>query len=267
MNDNRNEKLRSDINEESWISRYSLFVGRVDGVPVYINFSSAFIFILIAWTLSSTILPNNYPGLVQSTYIIIGIVCALISLVSILLHEVGHSIIASNYGIKFQKIILFALGGIALTPNEITVPKKEIRMAFAGPLISFIISGLSLLLYFIFIQSHMLISQNFPFDAVFFYSGIINLVIGLFNLLPIFPCDGGRILRSFLSYYTHDHFKATIAAIRIGMIISICILVIGVAIGSKYSFVGGIWLMLVAFFLMRGSRLYYNHYQDLFSRN
>ena len=267
MTDNSSENLRSDYNKESWISKYSLFVGRIDGVPVYINFSSALIFILIAWTLSSTILPNNYPGLVQSSYLIIGIVCALISLFSILLHEVGHSIIASKYGIKFQKIILFALGGIAVIPNEITVPKKEICMAIAGPLVSFIISGLSLLLWFIFIQSHILAVQNFPFDAIFFYSGIINLVIGLFNLLPIFPCDGGRILRSFLSYYKHDHFKATIDTIRIGMVLSICILVTGMAIGLKVSFVGGIWLMLIAFFLMRGSRMYYNHYQDLFPRN
>jgi Zn-dependent protease len=264
MNDNKIDKLSSD-NEDNWLSRYSLFVGRIDGVPIYLNFSSAFVFVLIAWTLSSTILPNNYPGLVQSTYIIIGIACAFISLFSILLHEVGHSIIASKYGIKFQKIILFALGGIALNRTEITVPKKEIFMALAGPLISFIISGLSLLLWFIFFQSHMFISQNLPFDIIFFYSGIINLVIGLFNLLPIFPCDGGRILRSFLTYYTHDHFKATIAAIRIGMIMSICILVTGVAIGVKFSFVGGIWLMLLAFFLMRGSRLYYNIYQKLYS--
>jgi hypothetical protein len=126
MNDNKTENVLSSGNKESWISRYSIFVGRIDGVPVYINFSFAFVFILITWTLSSTILPNIYPGLVQSTYIIIGIVCAFISFFSILLHEVGHSIVASNYGIKFQKIVLFALGGIALNPNEITVPKKEI---------------------------------------------------------------------------------------------------------------------------------------------
>ena len=263
MNDNRNEKLRSDINEESWISRYSLFVGRIDGVPVYINFSSAFIFILIAWTLSSTILPNNYPGLVQSTYIIIGIVCALISLVSILLHEVGHSIVASNYGIKFQKIILFALGGIALTPNEITVPKKEIRMAFAGPLISFIISGLSFLIWFELHQSNMLIIHGFPLSSIVFYSAMINLVIGLFNLLPVFPSDGGRILRSFLSLHNHDQFKATINAIKIGWILSFSILIIGAAVGLKLSPIGGVWLMLVALFLMRASKSYYNVYQTM----
>ena len=183
----RNEKFRSDTNEESWISRYSLPVGRITGVPIYINFSSAFIVILIAWTLSSTILPNNYPGLVQSSYIIIGIVCALTSLVSILLHEVAHSVIAGRHGIKFQKITLFVLGGIALIPDEITVPKKEIWMAFAGPLISFIISGLSFLLWLTFNESHIFISQTFPIDAIFFYSAAINLFIGLFNLLPIFP--------------------------------------------------------------------------------
>jgi Zn-dependent protease len=138
-------------------------------------------------------------------------------------------------------------------------------MAFAGPLISFIIFGISLLLWFIFFQSRMSITQNFLIDWIFFYSGMINLVIALFNLLPVFPCDGGRILRSFLSFYTHDHFKATLATIKIGMIISLCILVIGAAISLKFSFVSGIWLMFVAFFLMRGSKLYYNLYQDLYS--
>jgi len=265
MNDNKIERLCSDINKKSWISRYSIFIGRIDGVPIHIHFTFALAFILITWTLSSTILPNNYPGLVQSTYIIMGIVCAFISLFSILLHELGHSFVASKYGIKFQRIVLFGLGGIALNPNEITDPKKEIRMAFGGPSISFIISGISLLLWFTFFQSRVFISQNSPIDWILFYSGVINLVIGLFNLLPIFPSDGGRILRSFLSYYIHDYLRATKAAIRIGMIISICILLIGVAIGLRFSFVSGLWLIFVAIFLMRGSKSYYNLYQDLFS--
>ena len=257
MNDNKFDKLSSD-NEDNWLSRYSLFVGRIDGVPIYLNFSSALVFILIAWTLSSTILPNNYPGLVQSTYIIIGIACAFISLFSILLHEVGHSIIASKYGIKFQKIILFALGGIALSRTEITVPKKEIFMALAGPLISFIIFGLSFLIWFELHQSNMLIIQGFPISSIVFYSAMINLVIGLFNLLPVFPSDGGRILSSFLSYRTHDQFRATITAIKIGWILSFSILIIGAAVSLKLYLIGGVWLMLVALFLMKASKSYYN---------
>ena len=80
MNDNKIEKLCSDINKKSWICKYSIFVGRIDRVPIHIHFTFALAFILITWTLSSTILPNNYPGLVQSTYIIMGIICAFISL-------------------------------------------------------------------------------------------------------------------------------------------------------------------------------------------
>jgi len=92
---------------------------------------------------------------------------------------------------------------------------------------------------------------------------MINLVIGLFNLLPVFPSDGGRILRSFLSYRIDDQFKATINAIKIGWILSFSILIIGAAVGLKLSPIGGVWLMLVALFLMRASKSYYNLHQTM----
>lgn len=262
MNSKIIQKLRSIFTVKNLISRYSLFVGRIDGVPIYINFSFAFTFLLITWILSDSILPTIYPGIAHSTYIIIGTLCAIISLFSILLHEVGHSVVAGNYGIKFERIVIFALGGIASNPIEISVPKQEIFMAFAGPITSFIISGLSLAVWFIIYQSGIISLENFPFETILFYGGMVNLIIGLFNLLPIFPSDGGRILRSFLSYYTHDHFKATRDAIRVGMIISFSMFTIGAVVGLLFSFVSGIWLMLVAFFLMRGSRFYYNQYQN-----
>ena len=263
MNGNKTKKLGSNFEKEYWILRYSIFVGRIAEVPVYINFSFAFVFILITLSLSITILPNFNPGLVQSNYVIAGIICAFISLFSILFHEVAHSIIAKKYGIKFQKIILFAFGGIALQPIELIDPKKEMYMAFAGPLISFIISGLSFLIWFELHQSNMLIIHGFPLSSIVFYSAMINLVIGLFNLLPVFPSDGGRILRSFLSYRNHDQFKATINAIKIGWILSFSILIIGAAVGLKLSPIGGVWLMLVALFLMRASKSYYNVYQTM----
>lgn len=214
-------------------------------------------------SLSITILPNFNPDLVQSNYVIAGVVCAFISLFSILFHEVAHLIIAKKYGIKFQKIILFAFGGIALQPIELIDPKKDIYMAFAGLLISFIISCLSFLIWFKLHQSNILIIQGYPISSIVFYSAMINLVIGLFNLLPVFPSDGGRILRSFLSYHTHDQFKATINAIKIGWILSFSILIIGATVGLKLSPIGGVWLMLEALFLMRESKSYYNLYQTM----
>ena len=136
-------------------------------------------------------------------------------------------------------------------------------MAFTGPLISIIISGLSFLIWFELHQSNMLIIQGFPISSIVFYSAMINLVIGLFNLLPVFPSDGGRILRSFLSCRTHDRFMATITAIKIGWILSFSILIIGAAVSLKLYLIGGVWLMLVALFLMRVSKSYYNVYQTM----
>ncbi len=253
--------------EEHWIFKYSIFVGRIAEVPVYINFSFAFVFVLITLSLSTTILPNFNPGLAQLNYLIAGIICAFVSLFSILFHESAHSNTARKYGIKFQKIVLFGLGGIAFQPFEITNPKNEIYMASAGPLISFIISGLSFLIWYEIHQTNMLILQGLPISSIVFYSAMINLVIGLFNLLPVFPSDGGRILRSFLSYLTQDPIKATINAIKIGWILFSFILITGIVFSLKVSLIGGIWLMLIALFLIRGSRSYYNVYQTMLHRN
>jgi len=267
LSGNKAKKLETDFEKEHWILKYSIFVGQIAEVPVYINFSFAFVFILITVSLSTTILPNFSPGLEQSNYLIAGIVCAFISLFSILFHETAHSNAARKYGIKFQKIVLFGFGGIAFQPIEITNPKNEIYMASAGPLISFIISGLSFLIWYGIHQTNMLIIQGFPISSIVFYSATINLVIGFFNLLPVFPSDGGRILRSFLSYLTHDQVKATLNAIKIGWILSSLIIITGIVVSIRISLVDGIWLMLVAVFLIRASRSYYNVYQSMLPSN
>jgi Zn-dependent protease len=266
MNNSEIEKSSADTERGGWIDRYSLFIGKIGGVPVSIHFSFALVFTLITWTLSYNFFPVYYPGLPLSAYIGLGFAGATIALFSILFHELGHSTIANKYGTKFEKIVLFAFGGIALNSREICDPKKEIRMAFAGPWISFIISGFSFSLWLIVFESHIISPAGSPIAGILFYAGLINLAIGLFNLLPIFPTDGGRILRAFLSMHLHDHIRGTKAAIRIGMIISLCLVLAGVIIGLTLSFVSGLWLMILAFFLMRGSKWYYRHYQAITSR-
>ena len=105
MSGNKAKKLETDFEKEHWIFKYSIFVGRIAEVPVYINFSFAFVFILITLSLSTTILPNFSPGLEQSNYLIAGIVCALISLFSILFHETAHSNAARKF-VTMTKILL-----------------------------------------------------------------------------------------------------------------------------------------------------------------
>ena len=259
------EKLGSETDKKSWISRYSLFVCKIGEVPIYIHFSFALIFVLIAWSLSYTFFPIYYPGLPQLSYVVLGVAGASIALFSIMFHELGHSTIANKYGAKFEKIILFAFGGIALSSRELTDPKKEINMAIAGPSVSFIISSLSFALWLIAFQSQILSLQDSPVSGILYYGGLINLAIGLFNLLPVFPSDGGRILRAFLSMRMDNHIKGTKTAIRIGMIISIGLVAAGVIIGLKYSFVSGLWLMVLAYFLIMGSKWYYRQYENLSS--
>lgn len=261
MNNSEIEKSSIDIDRKDWIHRYSLSIGKIGGVPVSIHFSFALIFTLITWTLSYKFFPIYYPGLPLSSYIGLGVAGAIIALFSILFHELGHSTIANKYGTKFEKIVLFAFGGIAFSSREITHPKKEISMAFAGPCISFIISSFSFSLWLIVFESHIISPAESPLAGILFYGGLINLAIGLFNLLPIFPSDGGRILRAFLSMYLRDHIRGTKAAIRVGMIISVCLVLAGVLIGLMLSFVSGLWLMVLAFFLIRGSKWYYRQYQ------
>jgi Zn-dependent protease len=243
-----------------------LFIGKIGGVPVSIHVSFALVFTLITWTLSYNFFPVYYPGLQLSAYIGLGFAGAIIALFSILFHELGHSTIANKYETKFEKIVLFAFGGIALNSREMTDPKKEIRMAFAGPWISFIISSFSFSLWLIVFESHIISPAGSPIAGILFYAGLINLAIGLFNLLPIFPTDGGRILRAFLSLRLDNHIRGTKVAIRVGMIISLCLVLAGVIIGLTLSFVSGLWLMILAFFLMRGSKWYYRHYQAITSR-
>jgi Zn-dependent protease len=249
--------------EKDWISRYSLFVGKIGGIPINIHFSFAIIFILITYSLSNVFFPRTYPGLAPPMYVTMGLTGAFISLFSLLIHELGHSAVAKKYGVKFERIILFALGGLALSSYELRVPKNEIHMAFAGPWISFIISGMSFAFWLIIFQSRAFDLQNSPFAGILFYSALINVAIGTFNLLPVFPSDGGRILRAIMSTRMHDHIKGTKAAIRIGMIISLCLVLTGIIIGMTYSFLSGLWLMILAFFLLRGSKWYYRQYEEL----
>jgi Zn-dependent protease len=262
-----NDKVEKNNDRKSSIFQYSIFIGRIGGVPINIHFSFALIFSLIVWTLSYTFFPFYHPGLSQLNYIILGLTGGFIALFSILVHELGHSTMAKKYGIKFERIVLFAFGGVSLSDNEITDPKKEINMAFAGPYISFIISSISFSLWLILIRSHLFPLEGSPLGSVLLYSGLINLGLVLFNLLPVFPSDGGRILRALLSKYSHkDHAEVTKGAIRIGVVVSLGLILVGIIIGLNYSFLSGLWLMILAFFLIKQSKWYYRQYQNLSSQ-
>jgi Zn-dependent protease len=209
-------------------------------------------------------MPDFLPGLTIIDYWVIGAASALILFFSILLHELSHSIVAMRYGIQVRQIVLFIFGGVSDITAELRDYRKEARMAFAGPLTSFILSAGFGLMYWT-----VAILQIPPFSGaafeitkgVLYYSAIINLVLGVFNLIPAFPSDGGRLLRAALMKGKKNYDEATKIAANVGIAISYGFMGIGFAVIMSGEFLGGVWIMLLGWFLMSGAQSYLSQIQ------
>ena len=166
-------------------------IARVIGIPIYLHFSWLIIFGLIVWTLSTGYFPAQYPDLPASSYWAKGLVASLLFFVSILLHELGHAVVALRHGLRTRSITLFIFGGVAQLEKDPTDGRAEFWMAAAGPLVSLALAGL-------FYGCAILPFVGPQAAAVATYLALINLMLALFNLVPAFPMDGGRLLRGAL---------------------------------------------------------------------
>jgi len=228
----------------------SLKIATVMKIPIKIHFSWLIVFGLLTWSLSSYYFPEAAPGLSDVSYWFIGSIAAIMLFVSVALHELGHSYVARRYGISITSITLFIFGGVANMKGEPPTPRSEFRMAIAGPITNFI---LSILFFFLYSE---------PFSpgvkALFLYLSKINLILGVFNLVPGFPMDGGRILRSILWRTRNDYFSATRKASLIGQRTALFFIFFGmfsIFVGSP----GGLWLMIIGWFLYFSAHGSYQH--------
>lgn len=214
------------------------------GFRVGMDLSWLVIAFLVTWTLAAGIFPGQYPGLSTGTYWIMGIACAAGLLLSIVLHELSHSLVARRFGMPIGGITLFIFGGIAQMEDQPPHPKAEALMAVAGPVSSLIIGGVLLGL-------HSLAGSALPTPAagVVHYLGLINLVLAAFNLVPAFPLDGGRLLRAGLWAWKGSIRKATRIASRIGRIFSYMLIALGMLALLSGAFIAGIWWGLIGLFL------------------
>ena len=275
----------------------SVQVAKVKGIPIKLHFTLAIVFGLIAWTLAVSYMPLFYPGLPQSAYWTMGILGAIILFISVLLHELSHSIVAKRYGYKVRQIILFVFGGVSDIRDEPKEEyKKEFTIAIVGPISSFALAGLFAAVWFILIQAGMT-SATSQVDTSLFalpqlqqqeqdqasvssptatsdeqviwsiaqgimrYGVIINILLGGFNLLPAFPLDGGRVLRAGLMRWRGNYHEATKTAVRIGIGISYGLMAFGFLTIFTGSFTGGIWLILIAWFLQSGAQSYLQQHE------
>ena len=216
-------------------------IARVFGVPVYIHFSWVVIFGLITWSLATGYFPAHYPDLPASSYWAKGLVASLLFFVSILLHEMGHAVVALRHGIGIRSITLFIFGGVAQMDKDPEQGWTEFRIAAAGPVVSLALAAL------------FYAGASLPFlgnagEAVARYLALINLTVALFNLVPAFPLDGGRLLRGLL-WKPLGKLRATRIAAGAGTFFAFFLIVSGVFRLLGGDGVTGVWHILIGWFL------------------
>jgi Zn-dependent protease len=230
------------------------------GFPITIDPSWLIIVLLVTWTLAKGYFPGVQPELSFGLYLIMGFSGALLLFASVLIHELSHAYVAGRFGLRVQRITLFIFGGVSRLTTEPGSPLTEFWMAIAGPVMSFVLAFL-----FWTAGSLLIDPRSFPaMNAVVVYAAIVNLAVGVFNLVPGFPLDGGRVLRAALWHFMGDLQRATRIASAFGAGIAYLMMAVGVIRILSGDPIGGGWTILIGFFLRSASQSGYS--QVLFRR-
>lgn len=215
------------------------------GFEVKLNLTWLLLGLLITWTLAEGFFPQRYEELATSTYWWMGIAGAVGILFSIVFHELCHSLVARVYGLKMGGITLFMFGGVAEMRHEPKEPKVELLMAGAGPLSSLILAGFCWLLHL----AAEALALPVPVTGVLYYLAIINVALAVFNLIPAYPLDGGRMLRAALWSWRKDIREATRIASRMGSGFGLILILLGALSLLGGGFIGGMWYILIGLFV------------------
>jgi len=223
------------------------------GFTVSVDASWGIILFLVVWSLSKGLFPSYFPDLSIQTYWLMGLAGAMGLFVSIIIHEFSHSLIARKYGLEIKGITLFIFGGVAEMKDEPNSPKTEFFMAIAGPIASFMLSILFAVLY----QVANILELPVPLIGILGYLSAINMLLAVFNMVPAFPTDGGRILRSLLWWIKGDIYWATQLASRISLVFAIVIIFTGFMNMLGGNPLGGLWWILIGSFLFSAANTSY----------
>lgn len=222
----------------------SVRIGTFFGIPIELNPTWFIIFVLVAASLAFSVFPAEFAGWGTPGYIIAGIITAMLFFASIVFHELSHSLVARTGGLKIERVTLFIFGGVAQMAEEPKTPGREFVMAIAGPLASIV---LAVVFYLAEILTRSAGIPSWIWGPLA-YLAQINFFVGVFNLLPGFPLDGGRVFRSILWGLTGDQLKATHWAARSGQLIGysmVALAVYGVFRGTLTF----IWFGLIGWFI------------------
>ncbi len=220
----------------------NLRAGNLFGIPFYVNISWFLVLVLITWNYGSS-LANAFPALTGVLPWMLGLVAALLLFSSVLAHELGHSFAAMRQGIRVNSITLFLFGGLAALDRESDTPGGAFKVAIAGPVVS-------LLLFALLFTVGQVGSLSGPLGAIVSLLAYINLALGVFNLLPGLPLDGGNVLKSVVWKLTGDTYKGVQFASRAGQVIGWLAIGIGAASILGLSNFGSVWTLLIGWFLL-----------------
>src|SRR5579875_3190199 len=216
---------------------HSLHLGRIRGIEIAVNWSWLIIFVLLTWSLALFFFPEFYPRWSIGTLWIVGAISSLLLFVSVLLHELAHSLVAESEGIPVRSITLFVFGGVSDIEREPPTAKDEFLMAVAGPATSVVIGVVAYLALVGFG-----VSLPAEIRGILFALALYNVILGVFNLLPGFPLDGGRVFRSIVWAVTGSYREATNVATIIGQVFAYLFIFGGLFLAIAGAFLSGIWL-------------------------
>ncbi|HEY8172578.1 MAG TPA: site-2 protease family protein [Dehalococcoidia bacterium] len=229
---------------------HSIKIARLFGVDVGVHWSWTFIFFIITYSFAEGVLKHFYPGWPDAERWAAGAVVSIVFFLSVLAHELSHALLSNRNGLPVNSITLFVFGGVANLSREPDRPGLEFQIAIVGPLTSLALGALfaaGWALLMPFSDGLAGISANLA---------LINVSLALFNMLPGFPLDGGRVFRSILWANNHDRLKATRWASKVGEWIAYGVMAIGV-VELVFQNFAGLWLLLIGFFLRNASTASY----------
>ena len=233
-------------------------LGQVWGISIHLHVSWFVVFGLVTWSLAEGYFGSEYPGWGAITYWLVGAATSLLFFASILIHELGHSWVALRHGIPIRSITLFVFGGIARIGREPSAPGVEFKIAIAGPLTSLALAGL-------FGGIRLLVPHTVFLAAPAIWLARINFMVALFNMLPGFPLDGGRIFRAVVWRRTGNYSLATQVASYTGQFLAFGFVGIGVLTVLRGNVLDGVWMTLIGWFLQNAAAASYaqSSLQDL----
>jgi Zn-dependent protease len=229
----------------------SLSLGRIAGIRIGLNWSLLLVVALIAWSLASGLLPSEVSGRSVGWYWFAGLVGAILFMASLLAHELAHSLVAQRLGVRVEGITLWLFGGVSRLSGDANSARAEVLITVVGPLTSLVLGGV------FFLVGLGLSAGRTPglAAATVSWLAVINVTLAVFNLVPAFPLDGGRVLRALIWGRTGDRVRATRIAARVGTVFAFLLIGLGVVdFLLAGNVVGGVWMVFLGWFLLAAAR-------------